>query len=175
MDGREQENTAVILQRENLSWFSLLSWFQKCCWIVPFHHQFFESWSFCSADILLSLFPTICVKAFWGLEYSWGFIPAGTKHFILTTAWRWCALTIKSYISHHPLNLPHPILFNSCTVPFAPLLCFHLYLYLDFCLLCAWEREEAIENHYKGIHNPSKELEWVGFMQYWWILLFMYI
>lgn len=34
-------------------------------------------------------------------------------------------------------------LFNSCTVPFAPLLCFHLYLYLDFCLLCECEREES--------------------------------
>lgn len=57
--------------------------------------------------------------------------------------------------------------FFSTAVQYLSLLYFaFIYIYTLTSASCVHGREKkAIENHYKGIHNPSKELEWASFMQ----------
>lgn len=56
--------------------------------------------------------------------------------------------------------------FFSTLVQYLSLLYFaFIYIYTLTFASCVHGREKkAIENHYKGIYNPSKELEWVGFI-----------
>ncbi len=137
MDGREQENTVVSLQRDEF--VMIQAAFSKGCRTLPFPFCLvFLSWTFCGTDNPLCLFPTICVRAFWGLEYSWSVIPA----VLFSPQHEGGALwQLNPTLATIP-SICLPPFFPICTVPFSPFLCFNLCLHLDVCLLCTCERKD---------------------------------
>lgn len=145
---RTEKYKIVFLQNERIT--MIHSALQKGCWTFPFSPP-----EFFVAQTSLPHSHHLC-ESFLGpgvqLRF---FIPAGTKHFILTTAWRWCALTIKSYISQHLLHLPHPIL--SLHVPAG----FHLYLYLCLHSECEKGKKRLITGRKASIIQAKNQRHFV--------------